>query len=141
MRRSRSFGSVLLLLVGCTGATPDDDRIGAAELAASPMHDVLLVGNSVSGTVSFVDGDTYENLGSVDVVPDLAQRLAAIQGDLVHAIAYGVITDHQMIKHFEPANGQRFVVSDQGPDLRALHFVPFNSAIDITSERNFHCHG
>src|SRR6266513_202409 len=36
---------------------------------------------------------------------------------------------------------ERFVVSDQGSDLRALHFVPVNSTIDVTSERNFHCHG
>ncbi|GGO95871.1 YncE family protein [Wenjunlia tyrosinilytica] len=34
-------------------------------------RDVLLVGNSVAGTVSFLDGRTYENLGSMNVIPDL----------------------------------------------------------------------
>src|SRR5690348_10700446 len=46
--------------------------------ATSAGHDVLLVGNSVGGTVSFLDGTTFANLGSLNVIPDLAERLAAM---------------------------------------------------------------
>jgi DNA-binding beta-propeller fold protein YncE len=109
MRRSFPIGSVsaLLLLASCTSAAPEDEL--SAELAEPSMRDVVLVGNSVAGTVSFLDGTTYANLGSVDVLPDLAQRLADIKGNFLHSIAYGIITDHQKMKHFEPAGGQRFV--------------------------------
>ena len=41
------------------------------------LHDVLLIGNAVSGTVSFIDGHTFQNLGSFNIVPDLQQRLAS----------------------------------------------------------------
>ena len=33
-----------------------------------PLHDVLLIGNAVSGTVSFLDGHTFQNLGSFNNV-------------------------------------------------------------------------
>jgi len=36
---------------------------GAAE-TANALRDVVLVGNSVQGTVSFLDGHTFRNLGS-----------------------------------------------------------------------------
>jgi hypothetical protein len=39
------------------------------------LRDVLLVGNSQSGSVSFIDGRTYQNLGSFNAIPDLQQRL------------------------------------------------------------------
>src|SRR4051812_2042018 len=45
---------------------------------AGPQRDVVLVGNSVAGTVSFLDGHTFANLGSLNVIPDLAERLAAM---------------------------------------------------------------
>jgi DNA-binding beta-propeller fold protein YncE len=40
--------------------------------------DVVLVANSAGGTVSFLDGHTFTNLGSVNVIPDLAERLAGM---------------------------------------------------------------
>jgi YVTN family beta-propeller protein len=46
--------------------------------ALNAGHDVLLVGNSIGGTVSFLDGTTFANLGSLNVIPDLAERLAAM---------------------------------------------------------------
>src|SRR5258707_14801491 len=73
------------------------------------MTDVLLVGNSVSGSISFLDGHTFKNLGSVNVIPDLPQRLAEIMASPIGASAYSTIKQHQTIKHFEPAGGDRFV--------------------------------
>jgi YVTN family beta-propeller protein len=73
------------------------------------MRDVLLVGNSVSGTVSFVDAVTFENLGSVNVIPDLNEIMTAINLDLVRAVAYPIVKNAQLLHHFEPSNGDRFV--------------------------------
>ncbi len=46
--------------------------------SAGSLHDVLLIGNAVSGTVSFIDGDTFQSLGSFNIVPDLQQRLSSM---------------------------------------------------------------
>lgn len=51
---------------------------GATADSANPLRDVLLVGNAVSGTVSFIDGRTFQNLGSFNIVPDLQQRLSTM---------------------------------------------------------------
>ncbi len=61
--------------------------------SAATLRDVLLVGNSVDGTVSFLDGHTYANLGSFNVIPDLAQRLAAM--DPVRRAAYEVVKQQE----------------------------------------------
>jgi DNA-binding beta-propeller fold protein YncE len=42
---------------------------------SSGLHDVLMIGNAVSGTVSFIDGRTFQSLGSFNIVPDLQERL------------------------------------------------------------------
>ncbi|HVU04347.1 MAG TPA: hypothetical protein VHE30_21465 [Polyangiaceae bacterium] len=73
------------------------------------MRDVLLVGNSVAATVSVVDARTYDVLGTVDVLPDEDEVMAAINGDLVRAIAYPVVKNAQLLHHFEPSGGDRFV--------------------------------
>jgi DNA-binding beta-propeller fold protein YncE len=107
--------SLPLLAIACAASAPLDERTTASQTAAASaqggdaMRDVLLVGNSAEGTVSVLDGHDYSSLGSINVVPDLAERLAAIQGDFLHAIAYAIITRKETIKHFEPSNGQRFV--------------------------------
>ena len=36
------------------------------------LRDVLVVGNSQAGTVTFIDGHTFANLGSFNVIPDLS---------------------------------------------------------------------
>jgi DNA-binding beta-propeller fold protein YncE len=41
-----------------------------AGAATSGMRDVVLVGNAASGTVSFLDGHTWQNLGSINVTSD-----------------------------------------------------------------------
>jgi DNA-binding beta-propeller fold protein YncE len=74
--------SVLLLTSVETGAQ-----------AATPLHDVVLVGNSVSGTVSFLDGRTFANLGSINVIPDLQQRLAAMNP--IERAAYEVVRQQE----------------------------------------------
>src|SRR5215831_12317805 len=74
-----------------------------------PSRDVLLVGNSCAGTVSFLDDRTWKNLGSINIVPDLQDRLDDINGNLITQIAYSVVKQNQVIKHFEPCAGDRFV--------------------------------
>jgi YVTN family beta-propeller protein len=60
---------------------------------ANASRDVLLVGNSASGTVSFLDGRTFQNLGSFNVIPDLQQRLDAM--NLVEKAAYEVVKNQE----------------------------------------------
>jgi DNA-binding beta-propeller fold protein YncE len=137
----RSSSSVFALLVlpfisfACANAGDDGD-VSSASTAA---RDVLLVGNSVAGTVSFLDAHTYKNLGSVNVVPDLAQREAAIKADLIHAIAYALIADKEKIHHFEPSNGKRFVDDVfVSPDGTRLYVSRSNlgdvAAFDLTQD-------
>ena len=73
------------------------------------MRDVLMVGNSVAGTVSFLDAQTFANLGSINVMPDRDEVMAAINADLIRFIAYPIVKNAQLLHHFEPANGDRFV--------------------------------
>lgn len=61
-----------LLLAAALAATPT--LTTPANAAGS--HDVLVVGNAVAGTLSFVDASTLKNLGSFSVIPDLQQVFA-----------------------------------------------------------------
>lgn len=70
-------------LLGLGGALPAHAAVPSQSADDAPLHDpslhdVLLIGNAVSGTVSFIDGRTFQNLGSFDVVPDLQQRLSSM---------------------------------------------------------------
>ena len=68
--RIAAAGSLLL----ATGIAVMQPAAAPSALAAtSGTRDVLLVGNAVAGTVSFIDGSTYANLGSFSVIPDLQQ--------------------------------------------------------------------
>jgi DNA-binding beta-propeller fold protein YncE len=123
-----------LVSFGCSSSVTHE--VAAAQSA--PPKDVLLVGNSVAGTVSFLDGHSFANLGTLDVVPDLQARLAVINTDPIHAIAYALITSNQKIKHFEPAGGQRFVDDVfLSPDGTRLYVSRSNlgdvAAFDLTS--------
>jgi DNA-binding beta-propeller fold protein YncE len=64
----------LLLAAGITVAQPAAQAPALA--STSGTRNVLLVGNAVAGTVSFVDGSSYANLGSFSVIPDLQQVFA-----------------------------------------------------------------
>jgi DNA-binding beta-propeller fold protein YncE len=89
--------------------------------ASSGLRDVLLVGNSVSGSVSFIDGNSHAVLGSINVIPDLDDRLAEIDGSPIRAVAYNAIKAGQVVQHFEPSGGDRYVddvfVSPDGATL------------------------
>src|SRR5690348_17345245 len=109
--------SVLTLLTVETGAQ-----------AAAPLHDVVLVGNSVSGTVSFLDGRTFANLGSINVIPDLQQRLAAMNP--IERAAYEVVRQQE--------GGDRFADDSYvSPNGRTLYVSRGNlddvAAFDIAS--------
>ena len=71
------------------------------------LRDVLLVGNGLEGSVSFIDARTFESLGTVNVIPDLEEL--QITELLRFAIVIPIVQSQQLIHHFEPANGERFV--------------------------------
>jgi len=103
MRRMLLLGTAaaaLLMLPPATGQ------------AATGLRDVVLVGNSVSGSVSFLDGHTFANLGSFNVIPDLAQRLAAMNP--VERAAYAIVRQQE--------GGDRFADDVYlSPDGRTLY--------------------
>lgn len=67
---------------------------GAAPRAeAAQPRDVMAVGNGQGGTVSFIDTAAYENLGSMNLVPDLRERLDAMTP--VERIGYEVVNSVQ----------------------------------------------
>jgi DNA-binding beta-propeller fold protein YncE len=97
-------------LIGAAGCSDAGGSPGTGRGGAPPgMRDVLMVGNSVAGTVSFVDAETFENLGSINVVPDRDEVMAAITADLVRFVAYPIVKNAQLLHHFEPGGGDRFV--------------------------------
>ena len=49
----------------------------ASAASADATRSVLVVGNAVAGTVSFIDATTFANLGSFSVIPDLQQLQAS----------------------------------------------------------------
>ncbi len=100
---------------------------------------VLLVGNSVSGTVSVIDVATSKSLGAVNVIPDLAERLKEIEADPARRVVYRELKKQQIIK-YEPAGagGDRFVDDVfLSPDGTTLYVSRSNladvAAFDLTS--------
>lgn len=53
-------------------------------------RDVMLIGNAESGTVSFIDSQTFQNLGSLNVTPDFNFRVSRM--NLVERIGYETVT-------------------------------------------------
>jgi DNA-binding beta-propeller fold protein YncE len=137
-RRAASIALLALLLVGAACAPPADYPTPLPpEPVSGPMRSVLLVGNSLAGTVSFIDAESFTSLGSVNAVPDLAQRLAEINGNPVTAIAYEVTKGQQALHRFEPAGGTRYIdVVFTSPDGTTLYVSRSNLsdvvAIDLT---------
>jgi DNA-binding beta-propeller fold protein YncE len=101
-----------------------------AQASQEALRDVLLVGNAQAGTISFIDGRTFENLGSLNAIPDLAERLAAM--NLVERIGYETVNQQQGYKKF---------VDDMAlsPDGRTLYVSRGNLAdavaFDVQSKR------
>jgi YVTN family beta-propeller protein len=91
-------GGRLRALVVCA-VTAAVLSVPVSSARAAVLRDVLLVGNSQSGSVSFIDGRTYQNLGSFNVIPDLQQRLAEM--DPIQRAGY------ETVKQIE--GGDRFV--------------------------------
>src|SRR5690242_3417767 len=122
-RRLMAVASGVVLAMTAAGAA------GAGTLDNTP-RDVLVVGNSQAGTVSFVDGHTFANLGSFNVVPDLNTRLAEIYLNPVWLAGY------QAVRAVE--GGDRFVDdATLSPDGRTLYVSRGNlddvAAFDIAS--------
>jgi YVTN family beta-propeller protein len=46
--------------------------------SAATLRDVVLIGNSANGTVSFLDGHTFQNLGSMSVTGDAAKVISGM---------------------------------------------------------------
>jgi DNA-binding beta-propeller fold protein YncE len=121
--RATGNGGALSALIASASATAmAAGATGTVPASASAMRDVLLVGNSVAGTVSVIDARTYENMGAVNVLPDKDEVLGAINADLVRAIAYPLVKNAQLLHHFEPAGGDRFVDDEfLSPDGTVLY--------------------
>lgn len=83
------------------------------------LADVLMIGNAVSGTVSFIDGHTFQNLGSFNIVPDLQQRLASFTP--AQWINYGLANADEAT--VDPAVGGTRYVDDMtvSPDGKTLY--------------------
>jgi YVTN family beta-propeller protein len=132
---------VLVASQGCAGDLPGEgDESVQHQAAGSALRDVLLVGNSVAGTVSFIDAHTFENLGSVNVYPDRAEMGFWIYANPVRAVAYTVVKNQQLLHHFEPGGGDRFVDDVfVSPDGGTLYVSRSNlgdvAAFDLTRKK------
>ncbi len=105
-RRGRTALCALTVgsLLGLGGALPAHSAAFAD--ASGSLRDVLLIGNAVSGTVSFIDGRTFANLGSFNIVPDLQTRLSSMTP--IQWINYQLATSQEA--SVDPAvGGNRFV--------------------------------
>jgi YVTN family beta-propeller protein len=84
----------------------------SAAHAASGLRDVLVVGNSAAGTVSFIDQHTFKNLGSINVTADAQQIISAF--DPVQWAGYQTVTSVE--------GGTRWVDdASLSPDGRTLY--------------------
>lgn len=64
--------------------------IGATSASAATKN-VMVIGNAEAGTVSFLDGTTYNNLGSFNAVPDLAWRKTVIFLNPITLVGWEVV--------------------------------------------------
>jgi DNA-binding beta-propeller fold protein YncE len=76
--------ALLTLSAACMlAATPATAGTAGRPRAAEPIRDVLLVGNNWDGTDDVIDVHTFTRLARINVVPDLAERMAEITADPV----------------------------------------------------------
>jgi len=75
------------------------------------MRHVLLVGNSVNGTVSVIgdDGAQFRNLGTINVIPDLGHRMTKMNLLFWERLIYNRVKREELVKHLEPDEGHRFI--------------------------------
>ncbi len=70
--------------------------LAAAAPASAATRDVVVVGNAFGGTVSFLDGSTFQNLGSMNIAPDRAARKAALLNfNLVNTVQWEVVKNQK----------------------------------------------
>ncbi|WP_236239884.1 YncE family protein [Streptomyces sp. CC228A] len=127
--------ALALTLGGATASTADGPAPHAepaphAGPAATGLRDVVLVGNSADGTVSFLDARTHRNLGTLDAVPDLDEVLSGM-GPIRRA-AYEIVR--------QQAGGDKFVDDAHlSPDGRTLYVSRGNlgdaAAYDVATGR------
>jgi DNA-binding beta-propeller fold protein YncE len=119
------------MLLACAG--PGAARAGTA----GALRDVLLIGNAVSGTVSFIDGRTFAPLGSFNIVPDLQERLSTMTP--AQWAGYQLATANEAT--VDPAVGGTRYVDDMtiSPDGATMYVSRANlddvAAFDIATHR------
>jgi DNA-binding beta-propeller fold protein YncE len=126
-RVTRILAAASLTVAGLTTASL---TAAPAASADSGLRDVLVVGNSQAGTVSVIDGHTFANLGSVNVIPDLAQRMFEIDINPIWLVGY------ETVRAVE--GGDRYVDdATVSPDGRTLYVSRGNlddiAAFDLTT--------
>jgi DNA-binding beta-propeller fold protein YncE len=112
MRLRGAFGSAVLALgLLFAGAGAGASPATAADATAS-LRNVLLVGNSSDGTVSFLDGATFKNLGTLDVAPD--KQALFDSWDIFRQAIHSIVVDQ--------AKGEHLVDDAQiSPDGRTVY--------------------
>lgn len=78
--------AALLAIVAAFAAA----AIAPAQSSAA-TKDVVLVGNAFSGTVSFLDGTTFTNLGSINIAPDRAARKFLLFLNPITLVGFNVV--------------------------------------------------
>ncbi|MGH2958330.1 MAG: YncE family protein, partial [Solirubrobacterales bacterium] len=63
----------------------------AAPSSNAATRDVVVVGNAFGGTVSFLDGNTYQNIGSMNIAPDRLTRKILVQLNPINFIGWNVV--------------------------------------------------
>jgi YVTN family beta-propeller protein len=71
---------VAVVIAGVLAAASGDPAL-AAHKKRAPTRPVLTVGNNWDGTADLVDPKRFKRLTRINIVPDLAQRMAEIQAD------------------------------------------------------------
>lgn len=76
-----------LLLAACAFAV----AAFAAPSSNAATRDVVVVGNAFGGTVSFLDGNTYSSLGSMNIAPDRATRKFLLLLNPINLIGWNIV--------------------------------------------------
>ena len=126
-RVTRILAAASLTAAGLTTASLSTAPGASAD---SGLRDVLVVGNSQAGTVSVIDGHTFANLGSINVIPDLSQRMLEIDLNPIWLAGY------ETVRAVE--GGDRYVDdATVSPDGRTLYVSRGNlddiAAFDLTT--------